>query len=300
MRTLRISEDYEGRDTEFTFYNLTDLHLGARACDEKGIRDLVSEIQDNPRARWIGGGDYVDAICHVGDRRYKPSKLAKWLAQVDDVMGAQRNYFCEMVRPIMDKCWGLIQGNHEFAALQWYGRDLYGEICTILAGYANKPPTELALTTHGFVVVKFRRLTGEKKRHSGTDKVTIYAAHGQGGGRLPGTHALALWRILAVYECNLAVVGHRHVSQHISYVRAVPNGKTAKGKQMIGMFCGSMLGALIKPPPGDTIGTDTYGERAGYPPQATGLPWVTFKPNKGKYIIHNSASLDLVDLAYDS
>ena len=298
MRTVDVTEYYAKRGTEFTVYNLTDLHIGARACNEKGIQGVIKEIAKNPNARWLGGGDFIDAICHVGDRRYKPSKIASWLAQEDDVIGVQRDYVCKMLAPIMDKCWGLVCGNHEFAALQWYGRDLYHEIVTILARVVKKPPPDLAITTHGFVNVKFR--CGNPKKYGRTTSMPIYIAHGFGGGRLPGGDALMLYRLWAAYEARLILVGHRHKNMNLPFTRVLPAGRGAKGVQSYGVLCGTMLGAFITPPKKDKVATDTYVERAGYPPQAPGWPKIIVTPDRNELEVRNSISLEPVDLSFDS
>ena len=109
-----------------------------------------------------------------------------------------------------------------------------------------------------------------------------------------------LYRLLAVYSCKLALVGHRHKCTDYKHTRIVPNGKTAKGDMSFAMLCGSMLGAFIKPPGGNKIATDTYVERAGYPPQAPGLAWATCIPDKMHLETHNSISLEPVQLAFDA
>ena len=124
MRTLRKTIYYPSRSTTIRLYNLTDVHCGARACDEKLFRQKIDEIAADPHAYWVGGGDYVDAICRAGDKRYHELTIAPWLYGKNDVMGRQRDRFVEMVAPIANKCLAMASGNHEFAAEKWYDRDL--------------------------------------------------------------------------------------------------------------------------------------------------------------------------------
>ena len=62
MKTLRHNIDYVGRNSVFRLVYLTDLHVGARACDEKLLRRDILAIERDPNTYWIGGGDYIDAI----------------------------------------------------------------------------------------------------------------------------------------------------------------------------------------------------------------------------------------------
>ena len=275
MKTLNIDETYRGRGTHYTLYPLADLHVGAAACDERLLRKTIIEIENDENARWIGLGDYIDAIARKGDKRYQEATLAKWLQGKDDVIGQQRDRVCEMLKPIASKCWGLINGNHEHAALQWLDRNVYWEIVTKVADDAGKPPTELALTTQGFCVVKFRRKSGKS---GSTSTMVIYSFHGAGGGRLPGGHALALERVLGDYQCDLALLGHRHVTQYVRKEITMPKDNGAVTKTRTGLFCGSYLGAYIKPS-NDSSLVDTYAERLGLPPKQTGSPRIVIKPD---------------------
>lgn len=288
MRTLNVIETYRGRGTHFNLYPLADLHVGAAACDERLLCKTVQAIENDPNARWIGLGDNIDAIARKGDRRYQEATLAKWLHGKDDVIGQQRDRVCEILKPIAGKCWGLINGNHEHAALQWYDRNIYWEIVTKIADYANKAPTELALTTQGFVCVRFRRKAGKS---GSSTKLVIYAFHGAGGGRLAGGHALTLERVLGDYQCNLALLGHRHVIQYVRKEITEPKGDGAVVKTRTGLFCGSFLGAYIKPSGNGSL-TDTYAERLGLPPKQTGCPRVVIKPDVMKLDVVLSSSMD--------
>lgn len=66
MRTLYKTLYYPHRKDTFKVYYLTDWHVGAKSFDETLFRQHVQQIKDDPSAYWIGGGDYIDAISHVG------------------------------------------------------------------------------------------------------------------------------------------------------------------------------------------------------------------------------------------
>jgi len=276
MRTLRHVLYYPSRSDRITLYNLTDLHIGAAACNEKLFLQKVEEIAATPHTYWVGGGDYVDAIARVGDKRYHELTIAPWLYGKNDVMGHQRDRFLEMVEPIADKCLGLVSGNHEFAAERWYDRDLYWEIVTGVARQAKRDPGELALGVGGFLVLRFRR--GTPQSYGGSKTITIFITHGWGGGRLPGGHALTLGRTMGDYAADLILMGHRHVQQLVIKTITVPSGSTAKVTRRYGVYCGTYLGAYVRPSDGRPV--DTYPEHKGLPPSPVGTPTILVKPDQ--------------------
>lgn len=275
MRTLNHTLYYPSRSDHFNLWYLTDLHIGAKAFDEKLFKQHVKQIQEDPHARWIGGGDYIEAICHVGDKRYNPEVLAEWALGHNDVMGAQIDYALELMKPIADKCLGLGVGNHEFQADKHYGRAVYWEIAAQMARMAKVPAETLAYGVHGFILINFRR--GTVKSHGNNWQFVVYAHHGFGGGRLPGGHALTLNRVLGDYHCDLALMGHRHVLQIVPKMITIPGQRTAKTRQSFGIFMPSYLGQYLEPKAnGQPI--DTYPELFGLPATPLGAFPISIHP----------------------
>ena len=275
MRTLTHTLYYPSRSDHFNLWHLTDWHVGAKAFDEKLFRQHVKLIADDPMARWIGGGDFIDAITHVGDKRYNPEGLAEWALGHNDVMGTQVDYAVDLVKGIAHKCVGLGTGNHEFQADKYYGRQIYWEIVVKIAQHARMLPETLAYGIQGFILLNFRR--GTVKSHGNNWQFVIYAHHGFGGGRLPGGHALTLHRTLSDYHCDLALMGHRHVLQIVPKTITVPGGLTAKSRQAYGIFMPSYLGQYINPKPNGKP-VDTYPEQFGLPATPLGAFPITVYP----------------------
>lgn len=275
MRTLQHILYYPSRSDHYNIWHLTDLHVGAKAFDEKLFRQHVKEIEADPMARWIGGGDYIDAVCHVGDKRYNPEVLAEWALGENDVMGAQIDYAVNLMTPIARKCIGMGVGNHEFQADKHYGRQVYWEIVSQISRLAKVPAETLAYGVQGFILLNFRR--GTARSNGNSWQFIIYAHHGFGGGRLPGGHALTLHRTLSDYHCDLALMGHRHVLQIVPKTITVPGGRTAKTRQAYGIFMPSYLGQYIEPKAnGKPI--DTYPELFGLPATPLGAFPITVYP----------------------
>jgi len=295
MQTINQTLYYPSRRSVFRLYYLTDLHLGAKACDEKQLKRDIDVIKNDPFAVWIGGGDYIDAICQVGDRRYRPSALARWALGFDDVMGVQAQKTVELLSPIAHKCLALVKGNHENSAETFYARQVYWEIVKGIADAAGKAPEALALGVNGFVRVLFRR--GVPDSFGGSWLMTIYCHHGFGGGRLPGGHALALGRVLGDFDCDLALMGHRHIEIALpKTVTRAGSGGGAVIQKRLAAFIPGYLNAYIKPSD-DGHPTDSYSENMGLPPVPIGTRPIPISPNKRRYgvVVQNGAGIEDMD-----
>lgn len=263
MKTITRRLTYSSITEKFTLYHLTDWHVGAKAFNEKLFKCAVREIEENPNAFWIGGGDYIDGICHVGDKRYKPETLAKWALGETDLMSVQADYAVALVKPIVRKCLALVEGNHEWTARNHYSRDIYAYIVRQIAQMAGVEPGSLALGAGGFVLPTFARVSnGTAANHW---RLRIFAHRGYGGGRLPGGHALTLGRALADFEADLVLMGHRHVLSVVPKVIQRHNGAFTR----YGVFMPSYLNSTLEPRP-DGMPVDTYPELMGLPATPVG------------------------------
>lgn len=293
MRTLTIKQQYASRADTYRLYYLTDLHVGARACDEALLKRDIQAIAEDEYALWIGGGDYIDAICHVGDKRYLPSVLARWALGEDDLMGVQADYVVSLFAPIAYKCIGMVKGNHEWVADRHYARNIYAEIVKGVASHGGHKPEDIAIGASGFINIAFKR--GAK---GPTWQLTVYCHHGYGGGKLPGGHALALGRVLGDYECNLALMGHRHVQAYVPKRVVRPKARGVAYVDRIGMFVPSYLDAYIEPGKGD-MPIDSYVEQVGLTPHILGTTPIIVEPDKQRIEVRlsNQPGLRLVEQA---
>lgn len=292
MRNLTYTLYYPSRSDVFTLYNLTDVHIGHAATDEKMFEADIQAIANNPNAYWGGGGDYIDAIARKYDPRYRETSLAPWLRGRADPIGKQIDRFVEMVTPIAHKCLWLLTGNHEDAVLHHADRDVYREIVRGVASAAGKEMRELALGWEGFVTLKFRR--GTKGNYGGTRRIVIYTHHGAGGGRKQGGHALRMEETLLTYEADLVLLGHRHVRQVVTKTRITPNGKGVKLMEHVGVWGGSYLGPYIEDSD-DGFPQDNYPQFKQLSPTSPGIVPVVIKPDIRKVmpIVTNGSVLEL-------
>lgn len=287
MRVLHYTFSYASPSDSFTLHYLTDLHIGARACAESLLSEHVKTIQDTPNAYWIGGGDYIDAICHLGDKRYKPETLAKWTLGKTDIMGVQRDKALDFLLPIADKCLGLGSGNHEWIADSRYGRSLYWEIVAAIAQKKGVSPETIGYGVQGFISLSFRRQyensVGQKWR------LVIFAHHGYGHSRLAGGAALTLQRLLGDYQCDLAFMGHRHTFHAVSKIRTMAGQTDVKQHVSWALFVPGYLDQYV--PDGEGQPVDTYTELFALPSQPLGTVPVLIKPYERKFIIYLNSGM---------
>ena len=284
---------YPSRSNRFTLWHLTDLHIGHAACDEKQLRADVAAIAADPYAYWGGGGDYGDFIPRKGDKRYRETSIAPWLRGKNDICGRQVERFAEIVKPIADKCLYMAKGNHEDSVLSYYDRDVYLEMCRRVADISGREIRDIAIGWEGFVTLKFRR--GIAENYGGTRKVVIYTHHGAGGGRKQGGHALRMEEVLLTYECDLALLGHRHIRQVVNKQSVAPSGKSITIRERLGVWCGSYLNTFIAEDD-DGYPVDNYPQAKQLSPTTTGVVPVVIRPDEPSImpVITNGIARDVV------
>lgn len=286
MRTLVHDIDISEDASPIWFCYLTDTHIGAKACAEDLLRQDIEAIKNHPRCYWAHGGDFIDCIARKGDKRYNEETIAAWLHGKNDVIGAQMDYFIEMVEPIASKCLAVVEGNHEFAAVKYHDRDVYGRVIRWLAGKTEHVrPESIAVGYQGFLVLRFR----QKGRVVWS--VSMYLSHGYGGNRLAGGASLALERALGDYSnIDIVLMGHRHLRQYVEKLLAMPDIRRASRdgtlhvsdsrvksyragnvatKLRQGMFVPSYLNSYVRVS-NNSRPIDTYAEQFGFPPKHLG------------------------------
>ncbi len=64
------------RRSEYRFWFLGDIHAGHSGCALGTLKRTIARIEEDPRARWFGMGDYWDLVTW-GDKRFDPSGISK-------------------------------------------------------------------------------------------------------------------------------------------------------------------------------------------------------------------------------
>jgi hypothetical protein len=220
-------------DEWMTIVPFGDLHIGYITCNLEKVNKVVDYIKDN-ECVWIGMGDYIDNT--------PPSH--KYYRQETTVSTPQQQVFdyVETVKPIADKCIGLLYGNHEIRSLDYK------------SGYDPIKQMEELLKLH------------KRHRQVGTQHFfyespyRIFATHGKARGFFFSTRtATKVNQLLKLHEkadADLYLMGHVHDTLHF------PKNFISGDKEITTRWF-AMTGGFV-----EYFGS--YGEALGYTPVETG------------------------------
>uniref|UniRef100_A0A6M3KCI3 Calcineurin-like phosphoesterase n=1 Tax=viral metagenome TaxID=1070528 RepID=A0A6M3KCI3_9ZZZZ len=250
--------------TTFRFVPLGDFHLGSLSCDEGTLRRTIQDIADDPLARWIGMGDLLESIA-PDDKRWNPKAVLPEAKQEQAAIGDWYvEKLCSILDPIMDKCWGLCDGNHEDAfnkryftninkrVLHEYGlEDLYGE-------WACATKVQFEDDNNHRRVLKF------------------FQQHGWQAGRKKGAKINSLEDLCGYMEgCHIYLVAHSHERFVVPFT-ALGFNQQWTDFEVYDCY-GAHTGSFLKTYQKDVV---CYGEKRGYRP--TSLGTVEFKVTTGQ------------------
>lgn len=262
MRNIVVNLEYGGDNPSYyKLYGLGDLH-GGGLIDERLLDRTIAEINEDDHARWIGMGDYAEFI-NRRDRRFNPDNVAQWALNARDMCGAQRDWVVAKLRPIADKSWGLIEGNHERKILEVAERDIYEDIYLALGivplGYSST------------ICAMFRRNRG------GTRTLPIYVHHGLGASSDNEERALhhpiaKLWRWPNARVC---LMGHLHTNKHVLVNKTFITRSGLKDKVCLAARTGTFLRGTHNVDGDVRAG---YAEIRAYQPQVPGAFYFYFRP----------------------
>mgnify|MGYP000898299958 CR=1 FL=1 len=248
-----------------TLYPLGDVHFGSANCDVGLFLDTIQAIKDDPDARWIGVGDYCEWIT-VKDKRWHAGGIDTRYVTLENVGRLGDHYVGLMGRffaPIIDKCWGFGDGNHESKFCDENGTDL----CTRILKEAGAPGEVVGDDWDSPLYSGWAALTRvcfeDANRHRSA--VRIYSSHGWQGGRMDGAKVNQMQRLLAWIDADIYLHGHSHSRFIVPVDRLRTNHDftAVKADRTYVAHTGSFLKTYQK----DAV---SYAERAGYPPTSLG------------------------------
>ena len=265
------------RSDIFRLWNLSDLHMMAKACAEGKLRRDRDEIRDDPFSIWHGGGDYCDFI-GKGDKRFDADAVADWVKVSD--LGRLGTVGYRAVRdllfPIAGKCMGLIEGNHErHYALANEQASLHDWLCTELEapnlGYSAIYDLVFCLTTG---VRAPRVMQGPPSKSYRRQEFRIFVHHGSGFATTKGGKINRLQNFINDFEADVYFMGHVHDQMGTTGTRIGADKDCTKLVEITkpAVISGSYLKTYAE-------GVTTYGEQRGYKPTTLGAAFVTIKPD---------------------
>lgn len=246
---------------------LGDVHLGNCNCDLQAFKDMVSWIQSKDDCLWVGMGDYIDAI-NYSDKRFDPKTIStKYLVEgdIDKCIQMQIQDFVDIIRPIKDKCIGLLRGNHEEAIRQHYHFDVLYEIAKELA-----LPRKMLLYDTAVIRLHFDR-DKSKSRHD----YDMFLAHGNVAGRSQGAKANRINELHKFFLADIYLLAHSHIKQaQLGTLLYFNNRGTLCKKKVIDAYTGCFLRGYERD-------KTSYVEKWLYPPTDIGCIKIELKPENG-------------------
>lgn len=195
-----ISIDYyftAHKGETFTFIPVGDIHWGAVGCHETRLKEYVKWIKSDPNKYWFGMGDLIEAI-NISDKRFDERQVMPRYKDIySNLIGEQSNDLCDVLSPIKDKALGGVYGNHEEKVRKVYHYDYHQHICEKL-GMIN-------LSGSAFLNLHFQRKNSSERK-----SVTLFIAHGNSAGDMPGGVANGLHRLLGKFSFEIGLFGHCH------------------------------------------------------------------------------------------
>jgi len=237
------------------FKIISDIHLGAKACDRKAFKKYLED--SNKSTYFIGIGDLYDSIV-VKDKRYQKSTDS---TEGDAIIDEQIDEGEEFLYPYKNRIIGLGMGNHEDDVLRIGGTDMISRTCRRLE------------TNHLGWSGLIKLILSENK--SRTRTVTIRYHHGWGAAaRTEGGSLTKYSKDRKNWDADIFLYGHDHhrIAKELPRLGLVGKKLIAKPQHIC--LCGTFLRTYLE-------GKDaTYGEKKGYDPVAIGCMDLIIKPTK--------------------
>lgn len=198
-------EYYEKRFTlpEVRLYVLGDWHYGSPRCDEKLLRKVVKEVEQDKDGVWIGIGDLhennLEGSCGSTYEQFlNPEEQLYGRFEYDGKL--RREGLFQILSPIKEKCLFMVEGNHGYRTTKVSG--LVPD--KLIATHLNAP---------------FKGIGCLSKLYVKDTMFKVLVHHGYGGGRTQGGKINAALKVRdLVPTADLTISGHTHTISRIPVV----------------------------------------------------------------------------------
>lgn len=237
---------------EMELLPIADTHIGDRRADEDLLRQRIQHIADTPNCYTILNGDLLNNAVRQGVSDIYGERLSPMQAVA---------LACELFGPIKDRILAITDGNHEERTYKQDGIQL-GHFIAGELGIADRYSAEAVLLflrlgryEHG----RSTRTTGNEPRPI---VYTIYATHGDGGGRKEGAKVIRLADLAAVVDADIYIHSHTHlpVIMKQGFHRVETRSSTVTRVEKLFVNTGAYLGF------------GGYAERKGYKTPSLATP----------------------------
>lgn len=222
---------------ECRLYGMADLHVGSKEFDERGCRQAIAAIKQDPRARVIIPGDILDYVTPTSVQDVQEQTMT-----VDE----QEEFVIDLLEPVAGKILYLLSGNHENRTKE-HNKAVKRIAKRLSVRYADDD-------------VLFEVSCGRKANGKPASYI-IYATHGFGGGKTIGATANAVDALAHGRLADLYISAHNHkVEAHDDhYYVPDPQNHTIRTVRRVYVALRAFQGHT------------RYGRQKGMKPQPTGV-----------------------------
>lgn len=269
MEIINHTIKCNSRSDKFYVVPISDAHVGTKNCDMKKLKGTVAWIRATKNVWWYDNGDSIDSI-NFSDKRFDPRDIDDKV-DLHDLARSQADIYCNLMKPIADRCICKLSGNHEETLGRKYHFDVNNYICGRLgvrnAGY------------NAYINISFARSCSSPRAPSTTLK--IFSSHGFGGGRSVGAKMNNIISIGNMFLADIYVMGHNHEKvvkdAEILDCSLGKKNPIIIARKRLYILAGSFLKTFEQ-------GQTSYGEIKVFPPIPTGFTKIFVEPFRQKSI----------------
>lgn len=218
-------------DFEFIeLYPVCDFHDGDPKTDERMFEGFVKFIAAEPNRYWLYAGDNLNnaiksSVSNVYNEKRSPHQ--------------QKEHFIELMKPIADKCFCFVPGNHEARSSKETDCQLVWDIACRLVG--DDRARELYRENEAFIKISFGRYIEKNRSHIQPVTYILWVVHGDGGGMYIGNTINKMQlRSMAIEGLDIAICGHVHKGKvgHSFPVRVIdPHNNIVRMRSVSNAIC---------------------------------------------------------------
>lgn len=272
MKIVKWRFPYSSRRDTFRIIGLGDIHWGHVHCAERVFRNTVKAIAEDDSAYWIGMGDYTDGIS-VYDKYYNPDALHPRYRDMPRAVRALEIADVGLaLRPIADKCLGMLEGNHNCIRTAGGQRIIEPEAPQV-ARMMGKDDEFIDKAVAEDMLIVVMIFGWENRANKWT--VKLNASHGVQAGRKPGGAINRIGDILASHDVHVVFRGHNHQRGGWSFQRIeyVGDDYHPFAQDRVGGYTGSFLKAY-------EVDGFSYAAAKDFPANTIGSWGVSIMPDK--------------------
>ena len=199
MKAVKVTLPRDLQSIEL--HTFSDWHIGDKGCDIAAIKKHIAEVAEKKNAFCVLNGDLINNATKTS----VSDCYAEEIPPMD-----QMQQLVTLLSPITDKILLIDQGNHEARTYRNDGIDLTALIAKQLGIF------DRYVREGGVLFLRLGEAASGKRETNRSNKVrqlcySIYATHGNGGGRKEGAKAIRLADLACIVDCDIYIHSHTHL-----------------------------------------------------------------------------------------